>query len=146
MVKVQRAEETFSDNLGHIFWNFSTFQKCFCSPQVMRYQIFFIKTQYTSFLTRCRTTQVLGFQKIRKYQEKVKFGVDTAWSTVFLQQIKLLQQQSKITQKQLSKFFTLVQFCLISFLCFKYYVHHCSIFTNLFLTIKIKGPQSHHKY
>ena len=45
---------------------------------------------------------------------------------VFLPTIKLWQQYSKVTQKQKSNFFNLVQFYSISLLCSKDFVRDCS--------------------
>ena len=109
------------------FLNFSTFQHFFYSPQLKSYLISSIANIVYEQPHELATNQDLGSHEIRKCQEQNWVGY-RAWCLVFLSKIRLLYQQSKITQRQLSKFEVPVQFCftLISLLCSKYFVHDSS--------------------
>ena len=71
-----------------IFWHLLVVGKIFLSPQVKRSLIITNKLVYTSCLTNFGTTQDLGSEEVRKYQENLKTSVGFLPSALFLSKLK----------------------------------------------------------
>ena len=95
-----------------IFQNFETFQKNLDSPQVKWQLISSIKILYRSCLKSSQTK----LRKLGNIRQVSKLAGYRAQHPVSPAEIKFPRQQSKITQKQVSKTFVAAQLCLIPFL------------------------------
>ena len=110
-----------------IFWTFTILQQRSDQRQVKRNVISTMANVVYELPHQLPNDLRLRILRNNKILGKSKIWVETAQCSVSLPEIKLWQQQSRNTQKQIPNVSCTVQFYWISLFCFKYFAQDCRL-------------------